>query len=243
MCETARKGEWDSEAITQTHTHTPSQRITSRHPGRSEDDLLSVIPAGGHFLAPRNMTWSHQAAGPAGWVICLHRGVGETVPFFRRARDDRREWNRRGCCDRVQVEAHEAGWNPRFGGRALSPSPLRFPDDDEVRAIGGLELLLDARPTLLQLVDRLWRRQAVRLGSVAGGGGGRRRGGRGGRGRALGRSGGVRRRRAGGFCPLFPAATCVTIEVGRHAKAPAADLTCPGFARVITDYAFTAGRR
>lgn len=49
----------------------------------------------------------------------------------------------------------------------------------------------------------------------------------------LGRAGGSRRgggvhRRIVGFGPLFPAATGVTIEVGRYTKAPAADLTRPG---------------
>ena len=55
------------------------------------------------------------------------------------------------------------------------------------------------------------------FGRTGGGGGGGR---------------GVRRRRQTvGFGPLFPATASVTIEVGRDAKAPTADLTCPGYSR------------
>jgi len=184
---------------------------------RSEDDQLSVKTASGHLLVARNMIGPHQTTGPARWVIRLERGVGETVPFLRRAGDGRREWRGHGSRAGVQVETHEAGWNPLLDGRALSPSPLRFSDD--VRAVG---LVLDAPPTLR-------RRQAVRVRSVAGGGrgGGRRRGSFGRIGWGGGESG--VRRRAGGFRPLFPAAACVTVEVRGHAKAPAADLTRPGF--------------
>ena len=160
-------------------------------------------------------------------MICLQGGVGETVPFLTCARDGRREWRGRGARDRVQVEIHETGRNPRFGGGASSPPPLGF-SADVLLAVG---LAVDTPPTLLHPVDRLGRRQAVDIRSVAGGGGGGRRG-RGGAGLGafgrIGRAGGRVRGRGGGFGPLFPAAACVTIEVGRYAEAPAADLTCPG---------------
>lgn len=125
----------------------------------------------------------------------------------------------------------EAGWNPRLGGGAFSPSPVWFSGNVLLvmgtSSIIGLVLDNGARNGVapLRLVRQLRRRLTVGIGNVSRG---RGRGGGFGMFGRTGRSGGGVCRRIAGFGPFLPAATCVTVEVGGYAKAPLADLTCPG---------------
>ena len=94
----------------------------------SEDEDLSAKATPGELLPPWSITGPHQSTGPTGRVVCLQRGVIVTVSFLRlvRVRDDRREGGWHGSRNGVKVELYETGWNPRFGGRAFSPSPVRL---------------------------------------------------------------------------------------------------------------------
>ena len=80
-------------------------------------------------------------------MVGLQRGVIVTVSFLRlvRIRDDRREGGWHGSRNGVEVEINETGWNPRFGGRAFSPSPVRLS--------GNVLLVMGARAIIGLVLD------------------------------------------------------------------------------------------